>query len=390
MARRLLILGSTGSVGRNALEVVRRHRDRFEVVGLGARSNAQLLAEQAAEFRPKWLAIVDEKAGKQLKGCRRSLSPDTQVLTGQEGFEELAGVRADMALTAIVGAAGLKPLLRTIEAGNAVALANKEALVMAGPLVMERARAHEVELVPVDSEHSAIFQCLNGRKREEVRCIYLTASGGPFYGRPRESLASVTPEEAMRHPTWEMGKKVSVDSATLMNKGLEILEAMWLFELPAEKIQVVMHPQSLVHGLVEFTDGNILAHLGLADMRFPIEFALTWPERVASPMARLDLTKGIELTFAAPDLSIFPCLGYAIEAAKRGGTAPAVLNAANESAVEAFCRRRILFPEIPEVVSHVLNRCPTTSEVTLESVLAADQEARRTAEAHIETLRRSR
>lgn len=386
VARRVSILGSTGSIGRNALEVVRRHSDRFEVVGLAAHSNADLLIQQVTEFQPQWVAVVDEAAAGQVRNGCSAVSPSTHVVAGEKGLEKLAGIKVDVALCAVVGAAGLRPLLRAIEANNPIALANKEPLVMAGPLIMEQARSRGVNIVPVDSEHNAIFQCLNGHDLSEVRCIYLTASGGPFYSRPPESLSRVTPEEAARHPTWDMGKKISVDSATLMNKGLEIVEAMWLFGLPLDKIQVIIHPQSIVHGLVELTDGSILAHLGPTDMRFPIEFALTWPERPDSPISRLDLTQISGLTFAAPDFTAFPCLSLAIEAARRGGTSPAVLNGANEAAVEAFCDHRIAFTAIAEVVGHVLHRCPVSSEVTLESVLAADRSARRMALQKIETL----
>jgi len=351
-------------------------------VGLAAHSNAELLAEQAAEFGPAHVAMVDEAAGKRLD----TMAPEAPILRGQQGIEELAAQKADIVLCAMVGAAGLKPILRAIEAGSRVALANKEPLVMAGPLIVAAARSRGVEILPVDSEHNAIFQCLHGHSRDDVECIHLTASGGPFYGRPRSELARVTPEEAANHPTWDMGRKISVDSATLMNKGLEVVEAMWLFDLPVDKIHVVIHPQSTVHGLVEFTDGSILAHLGLTDMKFPIEFALTWPERAGRPMGRLDLTQMGALTFATPDFSEFPCLSHALEAARRGGTAPAVLNAANETAVAAFCRHRIGFLEIAEVVEHVMQECPTDREVTLESVLRADREARRQAETRIGVL----
>jgi 1-deoxy-D-xylulose-5-phosphate reductoisomerase len=275
---------------------------------------------------------------------------------------------------------GLEPLLCAIDAGNTVALANKEPLVMAGRLIMERARQRNVQVLPVDSEHNAIYQCLHGHRVEDVQCIHLTASGGPFYGRSRDTLRDVTPDQAARHPTWDMGRKISVDSATLMNKGLEVVEAMWLFGLPLERILVVIHPQSIVHSLVEFNDGSILAHLGITDMKFPILFALTWPERVESPMGRLDLTKMRELTFAAPDFSEFPCLRHAFSAAGAAGTAPAVLNAANELAVDAFCRERIAFLQISEVVGTVLSGCATGPDTDIEAVIEADRDARRQAE----------
>lgn len=370
--KRITILGSTGSIGRSALDVVRHYPGRFEVVALAAHSNAELLASQVKEFSVPQAALADPMAGARLK----ERVPACQILVGPAGLEEVASIPVDIVLCGVVGAAGLKPILSAIGSGNRIALANKEPLVMAGPLIMERARARGVEVLPVDSEHNAIFQCLHGHRIEDLHCIHLTASGGPFYGKPRESLAGVTPQQATRHPTWDMGAKISVDSATLMNKGLEVIEAMWLFGLPLDKVQVVIHPQSIVHSLVEFTDGSILAHLGLTDMKFPIQFALTWPDRVPTPMGRLDLTTMRELTFAKPDFAEFPCLALAIEAARLGGSAPAVLNGANETAVAAFCAGRLEFLRISDIVREVLEEATLTSEVTLESVLAADQAAR--------------
>lgn len=376
MRKRITILGSTGSIGRSALDVVRHYPDRFEVVGLAARSNAELLADQIAEFSPKHAVLVDDSASRRMP-VGRATCP---VATGLDALAEIAAVPVDVVLCGVVGAVGLRPILRAIEAGNRIALANKEPLVMAGPIIMERARTRGVDVLPVDSEHNAIFQCLHGHGVASLQCIHLTASGGPFYGKPRESLIGVTPQQATRHPTWDMGAKISVDSATLMNKGLEVIEAMWLFGLPLSKVEVVIHPQSIVHSLVEFTDGSILAHLGLTDMKFPIQFALTWPDRVPTPMGRLDLTSMRELTFAKPDFSEFPCLAYALEAARLGGNAPAILNAANEAAVAAFCEGRLEFLRISDVVHEVLDESSIESEVTLESVIAADEEARVRAE----------
>jgi len=380
--RRLVILGSTGSIGVSALEVVRRYRDRFEVVGLGAHANVDLLTAQMQEFRPPFAALADRAAARRL----RAAIPSANILDGPEGLEALAALDVDVVLCAMVGAAGLQPVLRAIDAGNAVALANKEPVVMAGRLIMERAARRGVPVLPVDSEHNAIFQCIQGHAKEDVRSIHLTASGGPFYGRPRVALRDVTPEQATRHPTWKMGAKVSVDSATLMNKGLEIIEAMWLFDLPARKIEVIIHPQSVVHGLVEFNDGHILAHLSVTDMKFPILFALTYPERVASPMERLNLAALQSLSFDAPDFDAFPCLAYARQAAFEGGTAPAILNAANEEAVAAFCARRISFLGISDVVGDVCDACAVVADNNLETVLAADEEARRRARAAVETM----
>ncbi len=372
MPTRVSILGSTGSIGRSALEVVRCYPGRFEVAALAAHSNVDLLAAQIAEFRPAYVAVADEGAATRLEamGC------GTTVWGGKKSLERVAEIPVDVALCAIVGAAGLRPVLSAIDAGNRIAMANKEPLVMAGPWLIHRARERGVKVIPVDSEHSAIFQCLHGHRITDVCCIHLTASGGPFYGRTRESLRDVTPEQATRHPTWDMGAKISVDSATLMNKGLEVIEAMALFRLPLDKIEVVIHPQSIMHSLVEFNDGSILGHLGVTDMRFPILFALAWPERVQSPMGRLNLTTMRELTFAAPDFAQFPCLAHALRAAGAGGTAPAALNAANEEAVEAFCARRIGFLQIEEVVRHTLDEAPIDAAVDLEAVEAADASAR--------------
>ncbi len=376
MPIRVTVLGSTGSIGRSAMEVIRRYRDRFEVVGLATHANVDLLSEQIREFSPKHVAVAQPEAARAL--ASRGLGID--VMEGLSGLEALAQEPVDVVLCAVVGAAGLRPVLAAIDAGNRIALANKEPLVMAGPLIMGAAHRRGVAVTPVDSEHNAIFQCLHGHKKEDVHRIHLTASGGPFYGRPRASLADVTPEEAAKHPRWDMGVKISVDSATLMNKGLEVIEAMWLFDVPLEKVQVIIHPQSIVHSMVEFTDGSILAHLGLTDMKFPILFALTWPERYETPMGRLDLTRMRELTFAAPDFTEFPCLQYAFDAARAGGTAPSILNAANEAAVAAFCQHRIGFLDIASVVHDTLAACASTQDVTLDSVIEADAQARRQAE----------
>ncbi len=376
MAKRVCILGSTGSIGRSALEVVRRYPGDFDVVGLAAHSNTALLANQIQEFQPPYVAISDLAAASTLE----LPGSNTTLWQGPEGLERLAVLDVDIVLCANVGAAGLKPVLKAIEAGNRIALANKEPLVMAGSLIMAEARARGVEVLPVDSEHNAIFQCLEGHDTADVRCIHLTASGGPFYNRHRDTLCDVSPGQATQHPTWDMGAKISVDSATLMNKGLEVIEAMWLFDLPLDKVRVVIHPQSIIHGLVEFTDGSILAQMGVTDMKFPILFALTWPHRAESAMERLDLTQMRELTFTAPDFDSFPCLAHALEAAQQGGTAPAILNAANEAAVAAFCEERIGFLQIADVVGKVLEQLPADDSMTLDSVLAADAAARYAAE----------
>jgi 1-deoxy-D-xylulose-5-phosphate reductoisomerase len=377
-------LGSTGSIGRSALEVVRQYPGLFSIEVLAAHSNVELIAAQIREFRPSVAALSDPEAARRL----RDMNLGVRVLEGPQGLEEAATVPVDVCLCAVVGAAGLGPLMAAIDAGNRIALANKESLVMAGGLVMERASERGVPILPVDSEHNAIFQCLHGHKLSEVHCVHITASGGPFYGRSKSSLSQVTPDEACHHPTWNMGAKISVDSATLMNKGLEVIEAMWLFGLPLEKIAVLIHPQSVIHSLVEFNDGGILGHLGVTDMKFPILFALTWPERVESPMARLDLTAVSKLTFAAPDFSKSPCLALALNAAAAGGTAPAILNAANEVAVSAFCDRRIGFLDIEHVVKAVCEDMTIVEADCMPAIMAADAAARKKAEIIVKSLSR--
>ena len=382
MARRLTILGSTGSIGQTALKVVRDCPGEFEVVGLGANSNVDELARQIDEFKPARAALADADAAARLQ----QRVSGTEIGGGPESIADLAAVDVDVVLCGVVGAVGLRSILRALESGNHIALANKEPMVMAGQLIMSEARKRGVRVLPVDSEHNAIFQLMEGRDLEDLRRVYLTASGGPFFGRSRESLRDVKPEEAVKHPTWDMGAKISVDSATLMNKGLEIIEAMWLFDLPLEAIEVIIHPQSLVHGLVEFKDGHILAHLGVTDMTLPIQFALTWPKRVECPRARLDLATMAKLSFAAPDFSEFPCLGHAMEAARQGGTAGAVLNAANEVAVEAFRQARIPYLAIAEVVGEMLESSSYCEEYSLESILEVDAETRRLAEVVVQAL----
>jgi 1-deoxy-D-xylulose-5-phosphate reductoisomerase len=374
--KKITLLGSTGSIGRSALDVVRHYPDRFEISGLAAHANTDLLAQQVAEFKPRRVVVTDEEAGKRLQGEIAGVP----VQVGADAVLDLAAQTADTVLCAMVGAVGLPPLLAAMEAGNRVAVANKEPFVMAGRYIMEKAARHDVEVLPVDSEHNAIFQCIHGHDPEDLRCIHLTASGGPFYGKPREELAQITPAQATRHPTWDMGAKISVDCATLMNKGLEIIEAMWLFGLPQDQIEVVIHPQSIIHSLVEFKDGNILAHLGVTDMKFPILFALTYPERVKSPMARLDLAAMGSLSFGTPDFEEFPCLRYARQAAAAGGTAPAILNGANEVAVNAFCAERLPFLGISDVVRRVMESVPASADYALDAVVDADTRARRKAE----------
>ena len=374
MRRTLSILGSTGSIGRQTLEVAQALD--LPVAALTAHQNAALLEEQARRFRPELAVCAGPAAAADLK-VRLADTP-VRVAAGPEGLLEAAALpAADTVVTAVVGIAGLEPTLAAVRAGKRIALANKETLVCAGELVMDRAEEYGAEILPVDSEHSALFQCLQGcRDRGEVRRLILTASGGPFFGWSREALAEVTPAQALKHPNWSMGAKISVDSATLMNKGLEYIEAMRLYHMPPEKISVVIHRESIIHSLVEYCDYAVLAQLGAADMRLPIQYALTWPERAPGPVRPLNLLECPSLTFQAPDLDAFPCLGLALEAARTGGTATAVLNGANEAAVGLFLAGKLSFPGIAQRVALALERLPAVQKPGLTEVLEADQAAR--------------
>ena len=381
--RKLSILGSTGSIGTSALDVVRRNRARFEVVALAAGRNLDLLKEQIVEFDPEVVSVMDEEHARRLREMTGPVRAD--ILSGTEGCCRCASLKgADMVLSAMVGAAGLLPTLAAIEAGKAIALANKETLVTAGSLVMERVRAKGVMLIPVDSEHSAIFQCLEGQQRGAVRRIVLTASGGPFLRHTREQMEAVTTAEALKHPNWTMGRKITIDSASMMNKGLEVIEARWLFDVDYDRIDVVIHPRSIVHSMVEFRDGSILAHLGVPDMRIPIAYALTWPERIPQPGSLLDLTRAGALEFLEPDRERFPSLDMAYAAGRAGGTAPAVMNGANEVAVEAFLEGRIRFTDMAATIKEVLSRHDREEIRSVEDVLRADRWARETAQTIIE------
>ena len=370
------ILGSTGSIGTQVLDVVRRlGPDKVRVVGLGARNNAGLLIEQALEFAPRAVCIGDEQLKDRMAAALSGTG--TNVYAGQGGFDELAVLEdADRIVVSVAGTPGLSPTLAAIEAGKDVALASKEVLVAAGHLVMEAAQRKGVAVLPIDSEHSAIFQCLNGENRREIEKIYLTASGGAFRGRDKSELANVTAEEALAHPTWKMGKKVTVDSATLMNKGLEIIEAKWLFGVGAEDIEVVIHPQSIVHSMVRYCDGSIIAQLGRPDMRLPIQYALLYPERVDTQLPRLDLLAAGSLAFDKVDLDKFECLALAMEAARVGGTLSVVMNAADEVAVDLFLKGRIGFLDIACVVGDAMNAHTPTPSPTLEEICCVDAETR--------------
>jgi 1-deoxy-D-xylulose-5-phosphate reductoisomerase len=378
--RTVSILGATGSVGLRTLELVSAFPDEFRIGGLAARgSHVDRLADICRKYAPQAVALLDAGAVDRL--ARALPAPRPELLTGPEGLVTLArDVEADIVLSAMVGAAGLLPTMAAIRAGRPVALANKETLVMAGSLMTAAAREHRVALLPVDSEHSAVFQCLVGHNRSDVHRIVLTASGGPFREWDRERLYEATPADALRHPTWKMGAKITVDSATLMNKGLEIIEARWLFDVAPEQVAVVIHPQSIVHSMVEYIDGAVIAQLGVADMGIPILYALTFPERRPTPAERLDLVRVGPLTFFEPDDRKFPCLALARTALSRGGAAPVVLNAANEVAVAAFLDGRLRFTEIAELIERALQAHPLSAPASVEECVAIDVDTRRRAE----------
>jgi len=376
--KNVVILGSTGSIGTSALKVVDDLPDRLRVVGLAAGSNVALLREQARRYRPRLACLRDPAAAAELEATP---GLPCKVCSGEEGLVRLATMpEADIVLLAIVGTGGLRPALAAIRAGKDLALASKEVLVMAGSIVMREARAHGVRILAVDSEHSAIFQCLDGRPIESVRKLWLTASGGPFRDRqrwPKHRFAEIRLEDALQHPSWVMGRKITIDSATLFNKGLEMIEARWLFDIPIDRVEVLIHPQSVVHSMVEFVDGSWLAQLSTPDMCLPIQYALTYPERVPSGRVQTDFVKLGALTFEAPDRERFPALDLARQAGRIGGTLPAVLNAANEVAVAAFVQGRLSFAEIPERVRRAMAAHRVIEEPTLEQILEADAWARR-------------
>ena len=377
--KRIAILGSTGSVGVYTLEVIDSPdlRSGFKVVGLAAKENVELMVQQARRFHPELIAMMDAERARQL--AERLRGKGIEVCSGLKGLKRVATSEVDLVVSAMVGAAGLIPTLEAIRSGNVLAIANKESLVMAGQIVMSEAKEKGISILPIDSEHSAIFQCLQGHKREQVRRLILTASGGPFYSLSLEELESVIPSEALHHPTWKMGAKVSIDSATLMNKGLEVIEAHWLFDIDISRIDVVIHPQCIIHSLVEFVDGSVMTQMSVPDMRLPIQYALTYPERLASSLPRLELAEVTKLTFQEPDRERFPCLEYAYEASRAGGTAPAVLNAANEEAVSLFLSGKIGFMDIPRMIQMVLSEHEHLRNPTLKDILKADRWARKEA-----------
>jgi 1-deoxy-D-xylulose-5-phosphate reductoisomerase len=372
--REVILLGSTGSIGTSAIKVAETIPDRMEIAGMAAYQNAAKLAEVANRVRPKAICLVDSSGLMELRG---RLTYDPTILTGEEGLIELATLPdADLVLVAIMGTAGLRPTLAAIESGKDLAIASKEILVMAGQIVMERARRKGVLILPVDSEHNAIFQCLEGKEGRHINNLILTASGGPFRQLPVEKFQMVTKSDALKHPTWKMGQKITIDSATLFNKGLEMIEARWLFDVPMSKVQVVVHPQSIIHSMVEFVDGSILAQLSHSDMCFPIQYAVTWPDRVPHSLKTLRLADVRRLDFEEPRYDAFPALKLAREAGEIAGVLPAVLNAANEEAVQAFLDDRIPFPEIWLLVQSAMEHHANLAEPDLDDIVRADREAR--------------
>ena len=391
--QQITILGATGSIGKSTLDVLARHPQQFQVYALSANSQWQRLFEQCQQFKPRYAVLLDADAAEQLQAQIQQAGLATEVLQGAAALEQVASApEVNLVMAAIVGAAGLKSALAAAQAGKRILLANKESLVMSGQIFMRAVQDHQATLLPIDSEHNAIFQAMprdaNGDLAAMgVRRILLTASGGPFRTAPLDSLGTVTPEQACAHPNWVMGRKISVDSATMMNKGLEVIEAHWLFNASADQIQVVVHPQSVIHSMVEYIDGSVLAQLGNPDMRTPIAYALGFPERIESGVAALDLFKIARLDFEAPDVQRFPCIALAYAALRAGGSAPAVLNAANEIAVAAFLERRLPFQAIAAVIEQTLADVSNTPVDTLEQVLAADAQARQVAQAQVERSR---
>ena len=376
--KKIAILGSTGSIGTQALDVVKSNPESFSVEVLTAHSNADLLIQQALEYKPNAVVIGDESKYQLVKDTLWDAG--VKVYAGAQALEQIVEMtEIDMVLTALVGAAGLRPTIKAIESGKQIALANKETLVVAGDLVTKLAKEKAVNIYPVDSEHSAIFQCLAGEWHNQIEKIILTASGGPFRGKSKEELATVTKAQALKHPNWDMGAKITIDSASLMNKGLEVIEAKWLFNLTPDQIEVIVHPQSIIHSIVQFTDGSMKAQMGLPDMKLPIQYAMGYPERLKSDFPRFDFFNYPQLTFEQPDRETFRCLNIAFEAMRQGGNMPCVMNAANEIAVAKFLKDEIGFLQIADVFSATMEKVPFISQPTLDDYLASDTEARRIA-----------
>ncbi|MCH9644875.1 MAG: 1-deoxy-D-xylulose-5-phosphate reductoisomerase [Gammaproteobacteria bacterium] len=383
MAKSITILGATGSIGTQTLDIVRQYPERYRVEALTARRNVKSLLPLCIEFTPKYACMVDSSAAQQLEKELQAHHIKTEVLSGSQALEALAkSNNCELVMAAIVGAAGLPSTIAAVAAGKTVLLANKEALVMAGELLMQLQKTSGATILPIDSEHSALFQCMphgflpGDPCPETIKSIVITASGGPFLKTPVSQLAKMTPEQAVAHPNWSMGKKISVDSATMMNKGLEVIEGYWLFGLPADHIEVVIHPQSIVHSMVRYHDGSLLAQMGCPDMRVPIAYALGWPDRLATPVLQLDFTQSQSWQFMPVDYKQFPCLSLAFQALREGGAMPVILNAANEVAVAAFLEKRIKFTQVAQLIEDALNHCANSSAVTLQQILHIDQQTR--------------
>ncbi len=385
--KKIVILGSTGSIGVTALKVIRQNPEKYKVVGLTAGRNVHLLLEQITEFKPKAVAVLHEKDSMWLKD--KLQDQNIEIYSGEEGFVKVATMAdSDIVISSIMGAAGLVPTFSAIKAGKDIALANKETMVMAGPIVVEEVKKRGVFIIPVDSEHSAIFQSIQGHPKEDIKRIILTASGGPFKDASLEEMANVTPEQALKHPNWKMGKKITIDSATMMNKGLEVIEARWLFDIPADKIDILVHPQSIIHSMVEYKDGSIIAQLGIPDMAIPISYALSYPHHIKNDLPPLELDKIRTLSFERPDFKRFRCITLAYDAIKIGGSMPAVMNGANEVAVEAFLRKEIGFLDIPAIIEKVMAVHEPFPIDSIASVIEADRWARQKAEDLIKNIRR--
>ncbi len=382
--KNICILGSTGSIGKNSLDVIANFPDRFRVQYLSANTNTRTLKEQIDRFHPKAVAVLDKFSAANLK---RSLNGSIKIFSGEEGLSELVNQKDfDVLINALVGFAGLRPTIEAIKNGKTVALANKETLVVAGEIITALIDKHNASLVPIDSEHSAILQCLMGENRDKINRLILTASGGPFLHLDKKNFKDVTVANALKHPNWKMGNKITIDSATLMNKGLEVIEAHWLFKLPPEKIEVLIHPESIIHSMVEFVDGSVKAQLGVPDMKIPIQYSLTHPERAVSNFNRIDFVKQQKLTFSKPDMKKFECLKLAYDALRIGGTAPAILNAANEIAVEFFLGGKISFNQIPQLIRKALEKIPVKHSPSLDDIIDTDNATRK----YIETLNRKK
>ncbi|HHX77833.1 MAG TPA: 1-deoxy-D-xylulose-5-phosphate reductoisomerase [Firmicutes bacterium] len=381
--KKVVILGSTGSIGRQALKVIGKQAEKFQVVALTAQSNVELLEAQIRQYRPRYAALADEEKAAELREKVKDIK--VTVLAGEKGLVDIASLPGyDVLLVSVVGFSGLVPTVEAMKQGKVIALANKETLVAGGALIVDLARKHGSRIVPVDSEHSAIFQCLQGQDIRKVSRLFLTASGGPFRTATSKEMEEVTPEMALKHPKWKMGPKITIDSATLMNKGLEVIEARWLFDIEYQSIEVIVHPQSIIHSMVEFVDGSVLAQLGVPDMALPIQYALSYPDRWSAPGERLDLIKNSPLTFEFPDTGKFPCLSLAYAAGSIGGTMPAAMNAANEAAVSAFLKGKLAFKKIPVIIDRVISCHDAIKNYTVRDILDTDNWARQKAAIFIE------